>query len=388
MSLSWRTTLGWRAPTLGDAPAVWGAKHEAAATPPHSATLPWLRHLLSGISYPAFHLDSDGGVSETNTAGRSLGLSQELRLPDALAQMAFGDAAVHAQLWRLLALPVDGQANLSWRHRSGKRYLLEAHRLPKLLGGWLVTMQPEKAPFDDFSLALHMMNHDLRAPSAQVITLLDLQESASDAKPSKVLHAELIHQAQQSLHATQWFVQTFKRLQRASIIAPFSLSLVIEEALEDLDDPVSWLTTLGSVSPAQAFAENMAAQRCHIQVHSSDLWVLGELDVCRLALRYVLAAAKQIVGAAFHRATHSPDIQLRIDPPKLGRVELRVMLPQSLTWPAGWHAEHPATPPGFVEQRLWSWGTRRLLTSSGLQLLSPTASSLSILLPQTLSRPE
>lgn len=385
MSLSWRSTLGWRPAPNSSTPAVWGAKPEPPAiTPPRDA--PWLLRLMDYAAHPVFRLDGDAHVTQANAHALALALNHEGPLPDALAHASFGEAAPHAALWRLLALPVEGSAELLWRHRSGREYLLEAHRLPKALDGWLVSAQPRDCEPDLSQVTLNLMNHDLRAPSAHILTLLDLQDSEQHALPMPELLREISHHAHQSLHATQWLVQIAKTLQQAETVAPLALAPLLEDCLDAHDETLSWFCTMQSAGETKAAQALVAAQRCRIELHGGDFWVLGSKTGLEAALIQVLAAARCVVGAGFRLALQVPPIELHAEPQQLGRVALRVQLPAPLQWPAGWRFETDNRSPGMADDRLWAWATRRLLMAGGLRVEPAHDGALCILLPQTLAR--
>ncbi|WP_227001421.1 CHASE2 domain-containing protein [Pulveribacter suum] len=143
-----------------------------------------------------------------------------------------------------LALPAqrtwaEGSAAAPAEGRDGQGRDVLLLRQPYLLDGsaiWLVTLvdlSDMRRAQHQRDQALHFISHDVRAPVASIITLLEMHRAFPKRMPQEQLLARIERQAQASLALAQDFVRLAAAQAESYRHEPFDLLHTLHQALED-----------------------------------------------------------------------------------------------------------------------------------------------------------
>lgn len=195
-----------------------------------------LQHLPS----PTFVCDARGRITLTNEAAlRHVQADQPLQ-GQAIAQ-ALADL-VQVDTGRPL-LPQDaGHMDTMPPQQEGRdaqgRHMLMLCK-PFALGRstiWLITLvdlTDMRRAQQQRDQALHFISHDIRAPIASILTLLEMQREFPDQMPQPELLARVDRYAQSSLAMAQSFVHLASAQSQAYHSTSFDLVAALEEAVDD-----------------------------------------------------------------------------------------------------------------------------------------------------------
>lgn len=185
--------------------------------------------------------DTGGAIVLANAAARdygaSLGLPALPGLPLTHLLQGLRDASGRGP-WRSGAPlhPHQLPAHSEGRDAQGRHLLVLCKPFNSARSGWLVTlvdwtaMRQAQAQRDQ---ALHFISHDIRAPNASILTLLEMQRAyPGELAPSELL-ARIERYAQTSLGMAERFVQLASAQSQPLGDAAVDLAGVLQEAIDD-----------------------------------------------------------------------------------------------------------------------------------------------------------
>ncbi|MBS0506610.1 MAG: CHASE2 domain-containing protein [Proteobacteria bacterium] len=195
-----------------------------------------LQHLPS----PTFVCDAQGRVNLANEAALHYLPAGQAPQGQAIAQLLAG--LVHPHSGRPL-LPQDAShmaelpAQQEGQDAQG-RHMLTLCKPFELSGNtiWLVTlvdltdMRRAQRQRDQ---ALHFISHDIRAPGASILTLLEMRREFPEQLSQQDLLARIERHARSSLAMAEGFVQLASAQAHEYHSAPFDLAAALEETVDD-----------------------------------------------------------------------------------------------------------------------------------------------------------
>ena len=187
--------------------------------------------------------DASGAIVLANAAARQYGASVGqpalVGLPLATLLQGVRDASGKHPLWSPAQLhPRHLPAHSAGRDAQGRHLLLlcKPFDSASTSAGWLVTlvdwseMQQAQAQRDQ---ALHFISHDIRAPNASILTLLEMQREYPGELPLTELLARIERYAHTSLGMAERFVQLASAQSQPLGDEAVDLLAVLQEAIDD-----------------------------------------------------------------------------------------------------------------------------------------------------------
>ena len=206
-----------------------------------------LHHFISGclqhLPSPTFVCDAEGRVTLANEAAvrhvqapiQGRAIAQVLA---GLAQPATGIPLLPQDARRMAAVPAQQEG----QDAQGRHLLMLCKPFDmgegSLLGStvWLITLvdlTDMRRAQQQRDQALNFISHDIRAPIASILTLLEMQRAFPSQMPQADLLARVERYAQSSLAMAQGFVQLAGAQTHSYHSAPFDLAATLEEAVDD-----------------------------------------------------------------------------------------------------------------------------------------------------------
>lgn len=197
---------------------------------------------LQQLPSPTFVCDAQGHILLANAAAeRYLHATEEdalqgVSLPELLHHLV--DPCTHLPLLCRTRMQ-NGQlpAQSEGRDTQGRTLLLLAKPFHALQdNGWLLTLvdltdiRQAQAQRDQ---AMHFISHDIRAPVASILTLLEMHREYPDQMPLASLLARIERYAHSSLAMAESFVQLASAQSRPYAPEPVDLTALLEEATDD-----------------------------------------------------------------------------------------------------------------------------------------------------------
>lgn len=102
--------------------------------------------------------------------------------------------------------------------------------------GWLITlvdMTDIRRALQQRDQALHFISHDIRAPNASILTLLEMQRNAQAPLPPDVLLGRIEKYAQASLDMAESFVRLASAQSQEYRMTPLDLATVLQDTVDD-----------------------------------------------------------------------------------------------------------------------------------------------------------
>lgn len=185
--------------------------------------------------------DASGAITLANAAARQYGASLHLPalvgLPLATLLQGLRDASgKHPLLAPTQLQPGQLPAHSEGRDAQGRSLLLLCKPFDNARPGWLVTlvdwsaMRQAQAQRDQ---ALHFISHDIRAPNASILTLLEMQREYPGELALPELLARIERYAQTSLGMAERFVQLASAQSQPLEGETVNLMDVLQEAIDD-----------------------------------------------------------------------------------------------------------------------------------------------------------
>ncbi len=204
-----------------------------------------LHHFVSAslqqLPSPTFVCDAQGSVLLANAAAERYtavahGTLKGSPLPDLLEELVAHDSGqplVTAQRLRAGHVPAQSEG----RDPAGRSMLLLAKPFTATqASGWLMTLvdltDMRQAQWQR-DQAMHFISHDIRAPIASILTLLEMQREYPGQMPQPELMARVERYAQASLALAENFVYLASAKYHAYQYAPIDLVALLEEAVDD-----------------------------------------------------------------------------------------------------------------------------------------------------------
>lgn len=195
-----------------------------------------LQHLPS----PTFVCDARGNVTLANEAAQRYAQAQRPLQGQAIGHILSGLVQPHDDTVPLL--PRDGDPMRAIPPQQEGRDAQGRHMLmlckPFTQDGnttWLITLvdlTDMRRAQQQRDQALHFISHDIRAPIASILTLLEMHREFPEQLPQPELLARLGRYAQSSLAMAQGFVQLAGAQAQVYQNAPFDLAAALEETVD------------------------------------------------------------------------------------------------------------------------------------------------------------
>lgn len=102
--------------------------------------------------------------------------------------------------------------------------------------GWLITlvdMTEIRRALQQRDQALHFISHDIRAPNASILTLLEMQRNSMEPLQADELLKRIEKYAQASLSMAESFVRLASAQNNEYRVAPLDLASVLQDAVDD-----------------------------------------------------------------------------------------------------------------------------------------------------------
>ena len=102
--------------------------------------------------------------------------------------------------------------------------------------GWLITlvdMTEIRRALQQHDQALHFISHDIRAPNASILTLLEMQRNSIEPPQGDELLKRIEKYAQASLSMAESFVRLASAQSHEYRVAPMDLASVLQDAVDD-----------------------------------------------------------------------------------------------------------------------------------------------------------
>jgi signal transduction histidine kinase/CHASE2 domain-containing sensor protein len=204
-----------------------------------------LHHFVSAslqqLPSPTFVCDTKGTVLLANTAAeRYVGEAPELikgaylpNLLQSLVDSETGQPLITPQKLQTGGFPAQAEGT----DKGNRSVLLLAKPFTATQGGgWLMTLvdlTEMRQAQDQRDQAMHFISHDIRAPIASIITLLEMQREYPGEMTSQELLARVERYAQASLELAESFVYLASAKFHAYHYASVDLSMLLEETVDD-----------------------------------------------------------------------------------------------------------------------------------------------------------
>ena len=265
---------------------------------------------LQQLPSPTLVCDPDGQILLANTAARRH-LGGDLHAPlqgqsvvallHDLAQADSGQALITASKLRDRAMPEQSEG----RDAQNRSLLLQCKPFNDLAkGGWLLTLvdlTEMRRALQQRDQAMNFISHDIRAPNASILTLLEMQRAYPGRMSSEELMQRIERYAQTSLGMAESFVQLASAQAQEYRMAPLDLVAVLMETVDDfwalardrnievsitatpetapsLGDRALLCRALANViNNAIKFSPDHSVVRCSI-VHRGPHWVISVRD--------------------------------------------------------------------------------------------------------------
>lgn len=190
-----------------------------------------LEHLPS----PTFVCDQAGRITLANQAAQAFaqqqGSLQHQPLMEVLAPLVRpeGSQPLLSQ-WPPQPLSQEG------RDRQGRRWLMLTNAFAQQTEQhWLVTLvdlTEMRQAQEQRDRALHFISHDLRAPAASILTLLEMQRELPNPMPESELRARIERHARTALEMAQSFMQLASAQTQALRRTPLDLAMLLQEVVQ------------------------------------------------------------------------------------------------------------------------------------------------------------
>lgn len=203
-----------------------------------------LHHFISGslqhLPSPTFVCDAHGCITLANAAAARHVQPTQVLQGQAIAQVLAG--LVHPRTGKPL-LPQhaggleDMPAQQEGQDGQGRHMLVLSK--PFALSGdtiWLITLvdlTDMRRAQQQRDQALHFISHDIRAPAASILTLLEMQREFPEQLSQQQLLARIDRHARSSLNMAQSFVQLSSAQAHDYHSTPFDLAATLEETVDD-----------------------------------------------------------------------------------------------------------------------------------------------------------
>ncbi len=192
-----------------------------------------LEHLPS----PTFVCDQAGRITLANRAAQAFaqreGSLQHQRLMDLLSDTICPESDQPLlSHWPPQPLPVSQEG----RDRQGRRWLMLTNAFAQQAEQhWLVTLvdlTEMRQAQEQRDRALHFISHDMRAPAASILTLLEMQRELPNPMPETELRARIERQACTALEMAQSFMQLASAQTQTLRRTPLDLATLLQEVLQ------------------------------------------------------------------------------------------------------------------------------------------------------------
>lgn len=161
------------------------------------------------------------------------------RLLDLLRPFHFADDSVDDVVRTLLASPAEA-ASVPATSSAGREYLIKcvaAHGARARHAGWVVSIVDVTDIHEaqrQRDQAIGFLGHDLRAPQAAILSLLELRRTHPDRLPAAQFEERVERHARKALALSDGFIQLARAQSRAYRLQPLDLVTLVHECMDDL----------------------------------------------------------------------------------------------------------------------------------------------------------
>ncbi len=203
----------------------------------------FVKESLQQLPSPTFVCDAQGNILLTNTAAHHfLGVDMHVALQgqcvvDLLADLVHiktGQPLITRHHLAHQSLPEQTEG----RDRQGRSLLLQCKPFSDIAqADWLlslVDLTDMRRALQQRDQAMHFISHDIRAPNASILTLLEMHR----AYPDRMSHQDLMQRIERYAQVSLGMAESFVRLASAESqeyrMVELDLAAVLEEAVDDL----------------------------------------------------------------------------------------------------------------------------------------------------------
>lgn len=195
---------------------------------------------LQQLPAPTFICDPDGRILLCNQAARRhVGATQALQgqsvvnlLQDLVPVGATGQALITLERLRSHTMPEQSEGS----DAQGRSVLVQCKPFTDLEhAGWLLTLVDLTAmrqTLQQRDQALHFISHDIRAPNASILTLLEMQQTAPGRMSTEELLQRIARYAQASLGMAESFVRLASAQAQDYAVELLDLAALLEETVD------------------------------------------------------------------------------------------------------------------------------------------------------------
>lgn len=198
---------------------------------------------LQQLPSPTIVCNPEGRILLTNTAARQhMGGDPQVPLQgqsvvDLLCDLVHpstGEPLVTLDKLHTHGMPAQSEG----RDAQGRSLLVQCRPFTDLAqAGWLLTLvdltEMRRAQLQR-DQAMNFISHDIRAPNASILTLLEMQRAYPDRMPSEELMLRIERYARASLGMAENFVQLASAQSQVYRMAPLDLVALLAEAVDDV----------------------------------------------------------------------------------------------------------------------------------------------------------
>ena len=272
---------------------------------------------LQQLPAAIFVCDAEGRILLTNTAARchvGTGATQPLQGQSVVAVL---QGLVRADAVDQPLVTQEGLHNHTLAEQSegrdaqGRSLWVQCKPLTDTASaGWLLTLVDLTAmrqALQQRDQALHFISHDIRAPNASILTLLEMQRAFPDRMPMEQLLHRIERYAQTSLDMADSFVHLASAQTQEYTMAPLDLVEVLAQAVDD-----TWalarergvevsVTTVPAAAPYQGDSTLLRRALNNVLHNAIKFSPVGGMVECAIAQRshqWVVAVRDQGPGIA------------------------------------------------------------------------------------------
>lgn len=230
--------------------------------------------VMHSLPLPIFILNENGAVLLTNTkalqlAGKQADVKPVQHIEDLPQLVSFEEEAGFSNVWPPRTLDDENAPAIMsgglCRDIDANTYRMEMGRLTTsttdMLGGWLVwlvDLTSEVAIEAQRTSMLSFLSHDMKAPQARVLALIDAQQDPGNALPE----ATFYEQARQSLRVSLAMINDFIGLTRAQSFDLNVAFILFEDLVMEVLDQVRPLAFARQITVNSEFNDEDGAPVC------------------------------------------------------------------------------------------------------------------------------